>query len=89
MGSDMRDKLESGCLLALVPLTIFIAVPSVISITFGIVAIIFDLMRPVPPNAYPTLPSLASAYVILPLIALAPVALLWVLFYLAVRKARK
>ena len=84
----MHDKLETVCLLVLVPLTFFIVPPSLISIVIGVIGMIQDLLNPAPPNTYPA-QSVAPAYAFLPLMFLVPLALLWGLFYLAVHKGHK
>lgn len=76
----MKDK---GCLIALIPLTVFIGLPAAFCL-FASLYGMFDDWWHQRPN-FP-LPSLAPAYFVGSLIVLVPLALLWWVYYAITKK---
>jgi hypothetical protein len=64
----------------LIAITTVVAPPSVFFLVGGIFGVIYDVFHEPPPNSYPTLPSLAPAFVLGSLMFLVPLSGLWWLY---------
>ncbi|MDB5347283.1 MAG: hypothetical protein JWP89_5660 [Schlesneria sp.] len=69
------------CLFGLIAITTVVMPPSAFYLVAGTCGIVYDLLHEPPPNKYPTLPSLAPAFVFGALVFLVPLACLWWLYF--------
>ena len=76
-------------LFGLIAITAVVGVPSLYCFVVGVSATIYDMLHSPPPNTYPTLPSLAPAFVVGSLVFLVPLAILWWTYFAVTRQHDK